>query len=416
MTNPEILHDGRLISPYPVRTGVVVEDGLAFFGASLLPWRPSLLCAIDASSGTLDTRAGTWVREHAGGLTLEGAMLATDDTLIVPQGRVAPLLFGRATGNALGSLPGGGGSFCLLTEDDEVLHGPGNKAGWITASASDSRAQVASYDKGRAMVIEGSTAWLLSDRALSALDGAARTLQWTHAVERPLTLIKAGGTLVVGADGGLVARRASDGELLFQAELDGRVHGLAVAGGWLYASTDTGALVAYSPTAEPRDFDEPLAADSSLGAPPSLQSMSTEALIARFAFQSDTAVGSPPAAFENLVSDGLRAVAQGPLTLAPAGALHAAELDGHGGDLLVGSDFRDSPMPERELTVEAWARVDAPTTWGGFIGAAQDNGEYERGWLLGYREDRFGFALAGDEGSGRLEEKWIGGATHGRAR
>jgi len=51
-------------------------------------------------------------------------------------------------------------------------------------------------------------------------------------------------------------------------------------------------------------------------------------------------------------------------------------------------------LPKQALTVEAWARVDAPKEWGGLVSAIQDNGSYERGWLLGYRQDRFCFAVA----------------------
>ena len=400
-----LLHDGRLISTWPVRTGVVVEDGVAYFGASMLPWEPSYLCALDAERGEVRSRdARTWVREHAAGLSLEGALLASADTLVVPQGRIAPLLFARATGDALGALAGGGGSFCLLSEDDQVLHGPGNKTGWITASASDSRAQIATYDKGRSVVLDGERAYLLSDRALSALDGPSRSVRWSRSVERPSALILAGQDLVIGSDGALTVRAAEDGALRYQAELDGRVHGLAVAGGWLYATTDTGLLQAYAPGGAPQSYAEVAPSEQELGRPPALARVSSEGLVAHYAFQSDTAVGSPPTAFRNLVEGGLPARSQGPLTLAPAGALHAVELGGRG-DLLVGGDFLETPMPTRALTVEAWARVDEPIEWGGLVGASQDNGNYERGWVLGFRQDRFGFALAGAEGTGH--QTWL---------
>ena len=45
-----VLNDGRLISRWPVRTGVMVRDGIAYFGASLLPWKESYLCALDAAT------------------------------------------------------------------------------------------------------------------------------------------------------------------------------------------------------------------------------------------------------------------------------------------------------------------------------------------------------------------------------
>lgn len=47
-----------------------------------------------------------------------------------------------------------------------------------------------------------------------------------------------------------------------------------------------------------------------------------------------------------------------------------------------------------KLTVYARARVDQPSQWGGIISYSQDNGSYERGWLLGYSHDRFTFKLS----------------------
>ncbi|MCE9553186.1 MAG: PQQ-binding-like beta-propeller repeat protein, partial [Planctomycetes bacterium] len=46
-----ILSDGRLISSIPIRTGVVVDGGTAYFAAALLPWEPAVLCAVDAMTG-----------------------------------------------------------------------------------------------------------------------------------------------------------------------------------------------------------------------------------------------------------------------------------------------------------------------------------------------------------------------------
>jgi outer membrane protein assembly factor BamB len=46
-----ILNNGRFISHWPIRTGVLVADGTAYFAASLLPWRETYLCAVDARTG-----------------------------------------------------------------------------------------------------------------------------------------------------------------------------------------------------------------------------------------------------------------------------------------------------------------------------------------------------------------------------
>ena len=54
-------------------------------------------------------------------------------------------------------------------------------------------------------------------------------------------------------------------------------------------------------------------------------------------------------------------------------------------------------LPAQLLTVEAWVKVDQPLKWGGLCGVMQDNGSHERGWLLGFRESSFCFAVSSQE-------------------
>jgi hypothetical protein len=51
-------------------------------------------------------------------------------------------------------------------------------------------------------------------------------------------------------------------------------------------------------------------------------------------------------------------------------------------------------LPVTQITVGGWVKVGAADTWGGFVGCLQDNGSYEKGWVLGTRGQRFSFALA----------------------
>jgi hypothetical protein len=55
-------------------------------------------------------------------------------------------------------------------------------------------------------------------------------------------------------------------------------------------------------------------------------------------------------------------------------------------------------LPAERLSVEAWVCVHRPQTWGGMLGALEDNGAYERGWILGYHHSRFTFAVATAKG------------------
>ncbi len=62
--------------------------------------------------------------------------------------------------------------------------------------------------------------------------------------------------------------------------------------------------------------------------------------------------------------------------------------------LLVGDKLSQLSLPEQAITVSAWVQVDKPLEWGGVVGAIQDNGNYERGWVLGFRNQQFCFGLS----------------------
>ncbi|MEO1614320.1 MAG: LamG-like jellyroll fold domain-containing protein [Planctomycetota bacterium] len=71
---------------------------------------------------------------------------------------------------------------------------------------------------------------------------------------------------------------------------------------------------------------------------------------------------------------------------------------------IVADDFRtlETPLPTRDLTASVWCSIDKPTRWGGLLGSIQDNGDDEKGWLLGYNNQAFTFALVGQDGPGKL--------------
>jgi predicted phosphodiesterase len=57
------------------------------------------------------------------------------------------------------------------------------------------------------------------------------------------------------------------------------------------------------------------------------------------------------------------------------------------------------------MTVSAWFSVHEPMAYGGIVGAQEDNGNAETGWVLGYDQERFYFALSTEDtndGDGRL--------------
>lgn len=60
-------------------------------------------------------------------------------------------------------------------------------------------------------------------------------------------------------------------------------------------------------------------------------------------------------------------------------------------------DFEEPALPNlpQTMTVESCLVVQESGKWGGIVGAIQDNGSYEKGFLLGIHDQRFFFAVAG---------------------
>ena len=89
-------------------------------------------------------------------------------------------------------------------------------------------------------------------------------------------------------------------------------------------------------------------------------------------------------------------------------------LDGPGAYVLVADAVGDvKNMPVEAFTATAWVRIDEPTRWGGIISAVSDNGDREKGWVLGYDNDSFTFGIAStgaDDGNGLLT--YLDGQTH----
>ena len=287
--------NGRLVSDHPVRSGVLVKDGLAYVCVGIFPTQTVYLCALDAETGTPE-----WVREN-GAVSSQGYMLASESYLFVPTGRTNPAVFERATGNYVGAIEGNGGTFALLT-GEHLLSGPGRtEKDAMVAADPDTRVSVASFP-GTGLVVDGPVAYLQSHERLTALDRArhvaasierrklneqleplldaydtakagnqetrieeleqrmaplkARLAElpagpedctlWDIECACPYAMVLAGDTLYAGGDGLVVGVRAEDGARVWESNVLGRAYGLAVANGRLYVSTGVGAIYCFS--------------------------------------------------------------------------------------------------------------------------------------------------------------------------
>ena len=395
------LHNGRFISFWPCRTGVLVEGSTAYFATGLLPWKESYLCAVDIATGK-PKGEGRFVKK-VDGVTFEGSLLASSQRLISPQGRVAPLLFKRADGSPLGSLEGGGGCFVLITEDSHVLHGPGNKTGWIQESSEKDRSKIATFNGGNAMIVRGDIAFILTDDTVVAMDRSKRKELWRHTGSYPFSLILAGDALYAGGKDRVIALSADDGRLLWQGDVAGRAYGLAVADGALFVSTDQGVIHSFRPdtTGQVQRPVDPAglskSSDDLVPAEPVPQ-VNDPDLLGRWVFQSDLINDRD---VQNLAGN-QDATIIGNAPLMSVEKMQVLQLNGKSQSVLVTAKLNTPDFPKKAMTAEAWVRINQPLEWGGIIGAIQDDGDVEHGWLLGYRNSKFSFAIASEQGPQNL--------------
>lgn len=56
-------------------------------------------------------------------------------------------------------------------------------------------------------------------------------------------------------------------------------------------------------------------------------------------------------------------------------------------------DAKETELPTTEFSAEVWAAPRSGGAWGGVMGCLQDNGDFERGWMLGYKDSKWCFAV-----------------------
>ena len=406
-TGQKILNNGRFIPLNPCRTGVVLNGDNVWFACGMLPWHPSWLCSVNAQTG-LSEGQGTFVHKM-NGKTLEGAPAVSSELVLFPQGRVAPQVFNRTDGKELGSFKkSGGGSIVVVSLDESIFHGPAtdSRKGGIGRSDPKTREMVAGYGRGSALIVGDRVSYMLADDELIASDLVTRKVLFQVPCEQRLSLAGTATAVFAGGEDSVAAFDAGTGTRLWQRDVEGKAYGLAVASGRLFVSTDTGIISAFraEPATEnsdssPGDREVAKTAENSGGDNLFLNALPDDPhQMGRWLFESAHVRGKSVA---NLAGGKAGRTVTGPL-LPMFGERQALELDGSGQGVVIAENFRDAKMPRKVMSVEAWVRVDEPQTWGGIVGAIQDNGDFERGWLLGYRAAKFSFALAGAEGNGRL--------------
>jgi len=166
----QLIGHGKMISLWPVRTGVLVDNSVAYCGAGLFPSEGIYLEAVRADDGQLVWRNDTGGEATASRLSPQGYLLATTEKLFVPQGRATPALFDRQDGSMITQPLFGktvGGTDALLA-DNALYTGTEEIIGYDSAS----RVKVSWFD-GRKVIITPATMYLTSTNTMFALDRKA---------------------------------------------------------------------------------------------------------------------------------------------------------------------------------------------------------------------------------------------------
>ncbi len=290
--------NGRVISAWPVRSSIAIRDDIAYAAAGLFPSEGAYLAAFESQTGRPN-----WKKKID--ISTQGYMLATQQRLYVPTGRTTPAVFDRDQGKLVGKLPGHGGTFSLVV-DDVVASGPGVRRKEIRVTDAKTSETIATFG-GLAMVVDGRMAYMLSEDSLTALDRSqhldlarqrntlskkkqslekslkkkkssdkstqaisaelasiAKRLKeidsamkkcvlWKKPCDCPNAMILGGTMLYLGGRDELIAVDTTNGKRTWQAPTDGTVHGLAIGGGRLLATTDKGIIHCFSKTQTERE-------------------------------------------------------------------------------------------------------------------------------------------------------------------
>ncbi|MDP6542772.1 MAG: PQQ-binding-like beta-propeller repeat protein [Phycisphaerae bacterium] len=323
-SNRLVLGNGKMISLWPVRTGVVVDGDIAYFGAGVFPAEGTSLYAVNATNGKLIWTNDGFGKGGLGSISPQGYMVASKDRLFVASGRGMPATFERKDGKfvrhskfiwrRVGLF---GGTYSVLA-GDMLFNGTERMLG-IKADTG----KLEMSEEALRLVIDKDIAYILSGAQVVALDrkdwtkkrgsqklysagqrikGLERRIArdkwlrkpgiptksqqsamkkyikrradeqkvWDASVKWRAKCTHSGAMaltkklLFTGGKNSVAAFDIASGKSVWSTRVDGKTKGLAVANGRLLASTDTGKIYCFVPGKGGKDLKIAQKADFSI--------------------------------------------------------------------------------------------------------------------------------------------------------
>ena len=270
----------RLISRWPIRTGVLVDGGVAYCVAGMWANEGIYVWALDAATGkviwcndtsgfagmdynhlmTPDNAPNLEHGVHDGdfgiyGLTPQGALAANRDVLLVPNGYAMPAGFDRRTGKLLFAEPRAGeGGHAVIVDGDKFHISSIHRAGTLgLRSHKMTNGQFVSFMRGEIPQLSPLPLRppVVGRPPIKQERGKASVLvhQGKMVGRNAFSLVLAGGKLVLGLDGAVAVVDPATNTELWRASVEGEVRELAVANGQIIATTTRGHVYCFAPAA-----------------------------------------------------------------------------------------------------------------------------------------------------------------------
>lgn len=272
LNDSQVLGNGRMISRWPCRAGVLVADGIVYVAAGMWPSAGIFVYALDARDGSElwcneTSGARFMLYPHAGayaigGVAPQGYLLSSADMLLVPTGRSVPAVYDRKTGRLLyyrAARRSDGGWRITLADDSfycplhaerwpmnviEEPYGPKKGDG---LGRFDLATGVINDDlpERHFIIPAGKINYVAGNGAVQALRG--KEVIWTAKHPRVFSLARSGNALLVGGSNSVSAFSLADGSVVWRGPVSGEARGMAIADGRLVVATHLGTTVCFAP-------------------------------------------------------------------------------------------------------------------------------------------------------------------------
>jgi outer membrane protein assembly factor BamB len=243
--NELMFANSRMVSVCPVRTAVLVDRGVAYWGAGLFAGAQTDLhryvCACNAENGD-----EIW--KISPPKPVQGYPLASTNNLYMPAGKSTPTYYRKLNGAYLGWIGSDnrqGGAYALLSNDNKLYYGPhyagtGSYIGKYDANTG--RPETIAWTAGNYLVVSAYYSYYSSDTTIVKIRRSDKQIIWNIPSSHPYELILAGDLLFAGGDDEVAVFNTSNGSHLWTIPVNGRAYGLTAANGRLFVTTDQGLI------------------------------------------------------------------------------------------------------------------------------------------------------------------------------